>query len=303
MTTGDGENSQQTANQQSAIAAAALLTGELNAVSIRIPPFWTNLPLEWFCQVEAQFATRGITTQLTKYNWVLPAIPQDVVATVSDVIKNPGEHAYNNLKKALIDRHKESNSQSLEKLLSGTQIGDRKPSEFYRHMKSLADNANIVNDGLLSQLWLRQLPVLIQAAVTSSGKTEVDGLLEVADKVYEVYQQQSLQMLNTPINPSTPNISELVAQNNRLLNELAEIRTKFDRMNGSRGRSRDRSRSRSRNRSEPSNGGRNLCWYHFKYGANARKCQQPCNFINGARANSAAQAGASGGNNSNNPNF
>lgn len=258
-----------------------LLSSDIHAISIKIPPFWTNYPYEWFLQVEAQFSNRNIVAQLTRYNYVLPALPQNVVAEITDVVRNPGLTPYDSIKNALISRFSKSNATALEELLAGAQIGDKKPSEFYRFMKTLADNANLSCDDLLSTLWLRRLPVLVQAAVKSSGKVEVDGMLSVADSVYEVLQQQQSQLsfTNTAI-PSHPYISELVAQNSKLIAELASLRDTVSRLQGFRGRSRNRSRSRN-NRSGSSSGNCNICWYHAKYGDAARTCKQPCTYKRG----------------------
>lgn len=253
----------------------------VSAVSLKLPAFWPNLPVEWFLQVEALFSTRSISSQQTRFNYVLTALPCDVISTVIDVIQYDRENVsdpYDQLKAAILNRLVKSESRRIEELLNGTSMGDRTPSEYYRHMKVLAGTSSAVNEDLLRNLWLRNLPALVQTSVTASGKTEVPDMLAVADKVYEVYERQASF---TPLAASGAGISELVAQNQKMLEEIASLkesvsRIKDSRRSRSRSRDRGRDRSRQRNRSESEADMNGMCWYHFTYGDAARKCRPPC---------------------------
>ena len=257
-------------------------TADVSALSVKLPAFWPKLPVEWFLQVEAVFATRGIRTQRTKYDYVLSVLPSEVITTVLDILQNNNSSItdpYDRLKSALLTRLVKSENRRIEELLNGTPMGDRTPSEYYRHLRALAGTSTSVNDNLLLKLWLRNLPALVQTAVTASGKTEANDMAKVADEVYEVYERQA------KFSPSStnPGISELVAQNQLLLAEVAALKKSFSDMNTS-NRSRGRNRSRNRNDSgrsrnqtpSSSHGTSSLCWYHEKYGNAAKKCRAPC---------------------------
>ena len=62
-----------------------------NAVSLKLPAFWTSQPKVWFQQSEAQFALRNITADDTKYYYVVAALDQDSAQRVIDFLENPPE--------------------------------------------------------------------------------------------------------------------------------------------------------------------------------------------------------------------
>ena len=61
---------------------------EIGSIAVRLPTFWTASPEIWFAQVEANFDNRNpkITSDLSRYNHVLQAIPQDVLEDNQHVI-------------------------------------------------------------------------------------------------------------------------------------------------------------------------------------------------------------------------
>ena len=48
--------------------------GDADAVTVKIPPFWTHSPTAWFAQAEAQFVLRKITEDDTKYYYIVAAL-------------------------------------------------------------------------------------------------------------------------------------------------------------------------------------------------------------------------------------
>ncbi|KHJ39913.1 hypothetical protein D918_10047 [Trichuris suis] len=54
----------------------------MSAVALKLPPFWTNDPSLWFSQVDAQFGTRGISAQRTRFDYVVASLPFEVASEV-----------------------------------------------------------------------------------------------------------------------------------------------------------------------------------------------------------------------------
>ena len=145
-------------------AAAQPLIG---AVAIKLPPFWKGDPLVWFAQAEAQFTTRAISTEATKYAYVIAALPQEVVQYV--LISPPDKDEYTTLKAKLIAGVSASEQRRVQMLLTEEELGDRKLSQLLRRMEQFLGEQKL-EKGILKQLFLQRLPVNVRLILASTSE-------------------------------------------------------------------------------------------------------------------------------------
>ncbi|XP_037505922.1 uncharacterized protein LOC119382291 [Rhipicephalus sanguineus] len=152
----------------------ALQYPAVSAVALKLPCFWPADPVLWFAQVEAQFTTRRIVSQETKFHLVIAALTRTEAAEVRDIIlAPPTEQLYDALKRELIRR--------LQQLLTAQDLGDRKPSQLLRGMRQLlGEKASKMDDSL------QRLPANVCMILAAAGDLPLDDLAALADRVLEV---------------------------------------------------------------------------------------------------------------------
>ncbi len=247
-----------------------------SAVTLKLPPYWPSDPLVWFAQVDAQFGTRHITSQKTKFDHVVASLAPEYAQEVRDLIlEPPAENPYTALKAALVDRTAASEQRRLQQLFNAEELGDRKPSQVLRRMQQLlGDKAGSTDASFLRELFLQRLPPSVRMVLASSDTTDLQKLAQLADKIVEV------TVPTVSAVTARPHTSEL----EQLRGEITELKRMMETLSGTGFRHRRRSVSRGRTPSSrahtPSNNTDdatdNLCWYHRRFGVQAKKCQSPC---------------------------
>lgn len=252
--------------------AAANPSPEIFRVGVRVPPFWPEEPEIWFAQVEGQFAISHITSDSTKFHYVIGQLDHQFSKEVKDIIVSPPENnKYDKLKTELIKRLSASQEKKVKQLLMHEELGDRKPSQFLRHLRSLAGPG--VPEDFIKTIWTSRLPRNIQTVIAAQPDPLLEALADLADKIQDI--AATVPQVASTAGPA----SSLDA----MTKEIAEMRKQMQalslKIDGKpRGRPRQSQRSRSRTRSNSSYRKFPQCWYHAKFGNKAKKCVLPCDF-------------------------
>ncbi|GFW88416.1 retrovirus-related Pol polyprotein from transposon TNT 1-94 [Trichonephila clavipes] len=90
-------------------------------------------------QLRVQFDVASITQDQTKYSIVLSVLDEYILELIEDILSDPPtENKYIILKSALLNCLSDSEQAKLKELLGDLELGDHRPSNLLRQMKSLA---------------------------------------------------------------------------------------------------------------------------------------------------------------------
>ena len=207
------------------------------------------------------------------------------------VLHPPGTDPYNVLKDTLIKRTAASEQRCLQQLFQAEELGDRKPTQLLRCMQQLLGDRTGLDESFLKGLFLQRLPNNVRMVLAASpSTTPLESLTELANRVTEV-ANPPVDTINTPSTSSNqpPPVAQVTGKEThqptsadfeKILSELAKLQATVKSLTRERGRAQ---RSRSRHRSptpNPPSSATEFCWYHQKYGDEARKCNPPCSHPN-----------------------
>lgn len=278
--------SQQVANLTGQLQALAASTNfrdqQINSVSIKLPEFWTKSPEVWFARVEAQFNTKNITQDQTRYDYVVSSLDINTAEEIQSLLVNPPQlDKYGSLKKALTKTFGKSQTQKDTELLNLNGLGDKRPTALLRKINALNDDPVT----LKRALFLMNLPPDIRGILAGHNIADPEELAEAADRIWET-RMSGVQHISSPpfliypqhdvtTTPPLPQSEETVAA----------IKTV-----------RQRGQPLQHSGSTPNS----ICYYHQRFGPDARRCQDGCKFssllkLKGNKQNSLSSGNASAG--------
>jgi len=163
------------------------------AVSLKLPEFWQTRPRSWFQTAEAQFHLRNITTDATRYFYVVAALGSEVAAELDHVLSNPPDNdKYKALKDALLAIYEPTERQKKKALLAMGSLGDRKPSALLRQMQALHTAEK--DDQLFMIMFLKKLLPAVRTILAASDFDDIEDMAKVADRVVDEYQDREDQL-------------------------------------------------------------------------------------------------------------
>ena len=134
-------------------------------------------------------------------------------------IKPPADNPFDVLKEQLIKRTTLSEQRKLQQLFSSEDLGDRKPSQFLRHLQQLlGERASTIDVTFLRELFIQCLPSSVRMVLASTpDAVSLENLTELADKVMEVALP-------------TPTVGAV--QSSQLTSELQHLRSEVAHLEG-----------------------------------------------------------------------
>nr|VZH96772.1 unnamed protein product [Spirometra erinaceieuropaei] len=210
----------------------------LHAINFTLPEFWQHAPELYFIRINSAFYSANVTKELAKYHKLVEVLPASIISQVPSLLANPPADApYSALKAEILRLNPVSDRQRYHQLIKEESLGDRKPSELLRRMRSLLVGMQ-VDDKFVKEMFLERLPADVQTILASGSQDlTVSQLAEMADRMIEA--QRFLSPSVAQISSSSSSVNEnLLKQVSAMADEMASLKIQLVRLTSSRSRSR-----------------------------------------------------------------
>jgi hypothetical protein len=227
--------------------------------------------------LEMQFEDSNLTDDKRKFLTLARCLGGQYLSQVADVQRRtPEGERYEKIKGEIIREMTDIAGTRLCRLNS-EEMGDRRPSQFYQHLKKIA-NPSMPEDFLL-MLWRERLPEYLDIALGAVDDADVEKLMRAADRIYGSHARRRQRIAVVQAEGSGEERRSCTPESvddrfSRLEAQIEALRR--DRRRNQRPNTRWQ---RPRPREDSRNSG--LCYYHEKFRARAKKCRSPCTWNQG----------------------
>ena len=247
-------------------------TAAAAAPIIKLPPFNATDVCPWFHRVEAVFRLRGITSASRKADYVIGALPTETFSQISTWLLNKDDDVilYDDLKQQIIKRCVPTPEEQAKKLMELTRLplGDQRPSTAFQEMRALAtipqpDGRPTTLD-LLRVLWLLRLPQGVRSQITDFTSLPEENLLKKADSLQGA-NTLATSLTTAAASAPTPTTDDDDDEPHAAVAAAPPRRSPSSRRPTIHRRTADTTR-------------RYPCYYHKRFGRDARQCRPPCSW-------------------------
>lgn len=226
---------------------------------VSLPTFWPNNAAVWFVRAEQEWVIKSISTQATKYAYLVSALSEEVSMRVADkLVGDLSATHYDDLKQHLLKVYTKSDYEKAKLLLDLPQLGDNKPSELMNKMLSyLPAGVDTADPGFLFRaIFLERMPTDIRAHLVALKTETMTALADKADELFASRVVPSFMLDQTfdDIPQHADDVPVCAARNSPVDSSTQ-------------------------------------CWYHATFGASASKCRAPCSYRPPAQSSQRPPAG------------
>jgi hypothetical protein len=228
------------------------------AERVHLPPFWPTRPAAWFGAADAAFHLRRVTDGRDKFSYVIAMLGEDQLVQIADVLEicPPPPDAFDRIKQRLIQSHTMDEFQRLDLLLEMPALGGQRPSVLLAEMRQLCP-AGEVDSKIFRGLFLRRLPQEIRLALAEDHLSPILAMAARADALL-AHSRGNVAAAAVPSPAATPVVAAATPSSRPQQN------------------SRPQQKQPAGQSSSRQSGHHSICYAHWRYGADARRCEQPC---------------------------
>ena len=246
--------------------------------NVTLPVFSTSNTAPWFQRAEALFRLKRVSAN-QKSDFIIGALPEDVFNRISSWLNTfpNGVVPYDTLKAKIIRSCQPSPEEKSQKILDLLKLplGDQRPSDAFFELKNLSTILN--SDGSTSQidllrvLWMLRLPTDIRAQMTSFSSKSEDDLTEQADAIRGT-TRFAYAHASSPATAAAAAPAHLSGPPNDDDDGDDDVMAAVQRR-----QHRPRQQHQRKQQNHPPDVSRkSLCFYHKKFGRDAKNCEPYC---------------------------